>query len=1061
MFGKRWVPFLLSIGLGVLFWVVDALLDFYVYYPGSFLDLLILDPPRHELYVRAVVFAILAIFGYAMTGAIDIIQRSEERYRSIVNSSEIYICRYTPDTKLTFANKAYCERRGLTQEKIIGQSFMSWIPEKDQAFIRRQFQSLTPEDPVITYEHRVITRDGEVTWQRWTDEALFNQQGDLVEYQSIGYDITERVFTQETYQTLVEHSLQGLEIIQEEGIVFANPAMATLSGYSVEELLDFSFEDVAAMVHPQDREDVIQNLSRRIAGEDAPQRQEFRILRKDGQVRWVETLASRIPYHGEPSSQVAVIDITERVRREKALRESTQRLQSVFRAAPVGIGLISDRMILDANQRLCRMTGYSKEELVGKNARILYPSNEDYAFVGEEKYRQIEESGTGSIETRFKRKDGQIITVLLSSTPLNPADLSEGVTFSALDITDRIEAEEQLRSSEQRYRTLFETMSQGVVYQNAEGEIISANPAAEEILGLTIDQMQGRTSMHPDWRVMTMDGSPLPGEKHPSMVALRRGEKVENFVMGVYHPRKEKHVWISVSAVPQFREGSDRPYQVFTTFLDITERVEAERALKEREELLLEAERMARVGGWEIDLETDMVWWSRVTREIHEVPPDYEPTLEEALDFFPPEVHPRLESAIQQAREEGVPYDLELPFITAKRQRLWVHTIGRAEFENGKCVRVHGTFQDITERKSAQFELMTSEEKYRTLFDSAMDALVVVDEDTLEILDANQAAQDMYGYPREELLTLKATDLSAEPTKTIEAVQQFHHDMTANSPTEFRIPLRYHKKRDGSVILVEIKVKHLFLQGKRVQLALIRDITEVKMMEYELRRRKGQLESLTARLVEADEIQRREFARNLHDQVGQSLSLLRFNLDRLKSRIDEEKLDKKSMVVKISEAASLVDETSKSIRQVINNLRPPVLDDYGLFAALHWYADRLQDQAQFRVSVRGKELTPRLPMNIENALFRITQEALANVVSHAQATEVTISLRGEDDQVIMEIADDGRGFRPSDVDAEDGEQGWGLTFMRERVEVIGGSFRLESGVEKGTLVHVQVPRSMR
>jgi len=189
MFRKRWVPFFLSIGLGVLFWVVDALLDFLVYYPGTFLDLLILDPPRHELYIRAVVLALFTIFGYVVTRTIDAIRRSEERYRSIVNSSEIYICRFTPDTKLTFANAAYCERRGMTQEEIIGQSFMSWIPEKDQAFIRRQFQSLTPEDPVITYEHRVITRDGDVTWQRWTDEALFNRQGDLVEYQSIGYDI--------------------------------------------------------------------------------------------------------------------------------------------------------------------------------------------------------------------------------------------------------------------------------------------------------------------------------------------------------------------------------------------------------------------------------------------------------------------------------------------------------------------------------------------------------------------------------------------------------------------------------------------------------------------------------------------------------------------------------------------------------------------------------------------------------------------------------------------------------------------------------------------------------
>ena len=119
-------------------------------------------------------------------------------------------------------------------------------------------------------------------------------------------------------------------------------------------------------------------------------------------------------------------------------------LSSVFRAAPTGIGVVHDRVITQANERLCRMLGYSEAELVGQSARLVYLTDEDFEFVGREKYARIKEHGTGSVETRWRRKDGGVIDVLLSSTPLDPKDLSFGVTFTALDITQRKQAEKQI-----------------------------------------------------------------------------------------------------------------------------------------------------------------------------------------------------------------------------------------------------------------------------------------------------------------------------------------------------------------------------------------------------------------------------------------------------------------------------------------------------------------------------------------------------------------------------------------------------------------------------------------
>ena len=141
-------------------------------------------------------------------------------------------------------------------------------------------------------------------------------------------------------------------------------------------------------------------------------------------------------------------DIFQRKQTEEALRESQQKLLSIFRVAPVGIGLVFNRVIQEANEALCRMTGYAREQLVGQNARMLYPTEEDYNYVRAEKYRQISERGTGTVETRWKRQDGNIVDIILSSTALDATDLSKGVTFTALDITERKRAEaERLKFS--------------------------------------------------------------------------------------------------------------------------------------------------------------------------------------------------------------------------------------------------------------------------------------------------------------------------------------------------------------------------------------------------------------------------------------------------------------------------------------------------------------------------------------------------------------------------------------------------------------------------------------
>jgi len=155
------------------------------------------------------------------------------------------ICRFLPDGTLTFVSKSYCSYFNKKCEELIGQNFFQFIPQEDQSTVRNKFISLTKDNPITTYDHKVIAPDGTIRWHQWTDCALFGKNGMVAEYQSLGRDITEQKETEEAYRALVEQSLQGLVIIQDFRIVFANRAFAEITGSTVEELLSFSPKEVA------------------------------------------------------------------------------------------------------------------------------------------------------------------------------------------------------------------------------------------------------------------------------------------------------------------------------------------------------------------------------------------------------------------------------------------------------------------------------------------------------------------------------------------------------------------------------------------------------------------------------------------------------------------------------------------------------------------------------------------------------------------------------------------------------------------------------------------------
>jgi two-component system sensor histidine kinase UhpB len=218
------------------------------------------------------------------------------------------------------------------------------------------------------------------------------------------------------------------------------------------------------------------------------------------------------------------------------------------------------------------------------------------------------------------------------------------------------------------------------------------------------------------------------------------------------------------------------------------------------------------------------------------------------------------------------------------------------------------------------------------------------------------------------------------------------------------------------------------------------------------------LRSLARQLAEVQEAERKELARELHDQVGQNLAALDFRLNMIRDELAGKTTSPDSAQTHLEGCVGLLHQTAERVRNVMVDLRPPVLDDYGLLAALRWYGEQRLGPLGIAMSLEGTEPEPRLASAIELTLFRICQEALTNVIKHARARSVTVTMDTEPQTVRVTVADDGTGFDPESRSKLGPRTSWGLLTMAERAASVGGRCAVESRPGGGTRVIVEVSR---
>lgn len=345
----------------------------------------------------------------------------------------------------------------------------------------------------------------------------------------------------------------------------------------------------------------------------------------------------------------------------------------------------------------------------------------------------------------------------------------------------------------------------------------------------------------------------------------------------------------------------------------------------------------------------------------------------------------------------------------------------------------------LCSRKRAEESLRQSEEKYRQLFAMETDALLLLDAQTRRVLDVNESACRLYGYTREEFVGLHMQDTLTDRKTSLRAIEDVIR--TGNA----WVPLRYHKKKDGTVFPVEIAASCFELHGRKVICGAFRDITQrVRAQE--------KLDAAHARIVSAREEERRRLSRELHDSVGQSLIAANLRLN-----VIARDPTAAGAAEAMRDLSMHLRTLSGEVRRVCRSIYPQALEALGLSAAMRQLANEM-GTARPRVSVHcAKSLQKtRFPLDTEIALYRICQEASANAVQHGQPDRIDLRLESSGGQLRLSVADNGKGFRPEKT----ANHGLGLTSMKERADAIGATFKITSRPGR-TCVEVRWPLRRR
>jgi PAS domain S-box-containing protein len=683
------------------------------------------------------------------------LRENESRLEELLGDVEAVVWEADLQGRFTYVSKYSEKMIGYTPEECCATSDF-WetvlLHPEDRAETVCACTAATLQGEDVDLDYRLVTRSGQVLRVRDIAHVVKSPHGKCLGLRGIFVDVTERRRAEEALgmkeaqlTAIMAASPTGIFRLDLEGrVTFSNQEAARITGITSGAIDLRRWLDA---VHPDDRAAVVAAW-KLVRDENISDHREYRFVRPDGQVVWV--LDRGQPEHDAAGRFIGFIgtltDITQLKRAQEALRESEEKFRLVAESALVGIAISDHGKFIFSNDTMVQLTGYAPEELAALDredlTRLLMgdgPHAPVYAAL-----RRLD-GAEGSTEpvvvedARLRHKDGKDRWARLTISRLFP-DRPFPRLFVCVETTERKRAEEALKESEERFRRVAESAMVGIAV--VEGErYIYLNDALIEITGYSRDELAGLD------RAARLANLLMPEDAQRVAAAAAGADAARSGVASTRFPelrlrRKDGSIgYVSLLLSPMY---TDRPYPVVIVVVDITERKRAEDALRDRERMFRRTEQLARVGGWEINLEANSGGWSDEVRRIHEVPEDYIPSLESGLAFFSPEDRDTLRAAAERAVETGAPWQFEGELTTAKGRKIWVRTTGERVLENGKAVGLVGAIQDITDLKETERSLRLSKQRLRAIVDSEPECVKLMDENCT-LLEMNPAGLAMIG----------------------------------------------------------------------------------------------------------------------------------------------------------------------------------------------------------------------------------------------------------------------------------------------------------------------------
>jgi PAS domain S-box-containing protein len=761
------------------------------------------------------------------------IRESERHYRLLAENiaDVVWTVDISCPTRLTYISPSVTRLLGYSVEESMGKEMKEIFTPVSfdnamKAFAEEMAnEQTTPADRDRSrmLELQLRHRNGSLVDIEANFSLLRGADGQNDEILAVARDISGRKQVEETlekseerYRKFTENASEAIFVVQDGMIRFMNAKGEQLSGYSLKELASRPFVE---FIHPDDVNMVVDRHSSRLKGEPVPQTYEFRIIRKEGGIRWGEINAVPISWEDEPAVLCFMSDVTERKQAEDALRQSEERYRTIL--DEMGDGYFETDVagnITFANDALMNLLGYSGDEIIGMNSDALRP--EEQRKVVFEAYNRMYKTGQPlrNFSTEIICKDGRHVFAETSAFPIRD-DKGEIIGFRGVrhDVTESKQTEKKLRESEERYRLIFETSLDCITQVDGEGRYLAANPATAESLGLPVEELVGKSVF----------------EVMPPEVAQGRFENMKK-ALNEWQPQifedERAERFFHHIIIPIKTSDGNEAVQVITR--DITERKQATEALRQSEERYRTILEEMEDAYFETDLGGGLTYVNNAT--CRSLGYSEEELIGMSYKGFTAEedIEPVFR-VFNEVYRTGVPNKGFCWKIISKdgTRRFVEHSAFPLRNDKREIIGFRGVGHDVTEQRQAEEKLRQSREHYRALFDSSVIGALVVDAETMHVVMANEATRKMFGFSSAEA---GINPLDFVPREDRQKNLEFIVKEVLEKDSRKSVDLPAMTK-DGRKIWVNVTGARITHKDKLAGLFCFVDITERKQAEEKLR----------------------------------------------------------------------------------------------------------------------------------------------------------------------------------------------------------------------------------